>query len=83
MRRFDALPKVLADCEDDKSGDNGVGSARIFASHDSQASNLRLFPSLLDGLPATESIKSDAEAPVLQLIYDRWGPLEFASCGFL
>lgn len=35
------------------------------------AKNLRLFPSLPDGLPATESIKSDAEAPVLHLIYDR------------
>ena len=41
-----------------------------FRVHDSQALNLRLFPSLLDGFPATESIKSDAEAPVLQLIYD-------------
>jgi hypothetical protein len=38
---------------------------------DSQALNLRLFPSLLDGRPATESIKADAKAPVLQLIHDR------------
>lgn len=42
-----------------------------FRLEDAQALNLRLFPSLLDGRPATESIKSDAKAPVLQLIYDR------------
>ena len=51
-----------------------------FRLEDSQALNLRLFPSFLNGLPATESIKSDTKAPVLRLIYDRnngsnWPPL--------
>ena len=41
-----------------------------FRIDDSQASSLMLFPSLLNGSPATEPIKLDAEPPVLQLIYD-------------